>query len=62
MIRTISIAERITIISTLLSILKSEGLTLTAPEKKTIKEVMLEHVTYLQAGIVDNLKKDTEEK
>jgi len=52
----ITIAERITIITTLLSILKSDGLTLTTVEKKTIKEVMLEHVTYLQAGIVENRK------
>ena len=58
----ITVAERITIINTLLSLLSSDGLTLSTVEKKTIKEVMLEHVTYLQVGIVENSKKLTQEK
>lgn len=57
----ITTQERINIIETLLSLLKADGgLTLSQAEKKTIKEVMLEHVTFLQAGIVDNSNNPTE--
>ena len=54
--------ERIKVIETLLSLLSSEGLTLSAVEKKTIKEVMLEHVTFLQVGYLDGSQKTKEEK
>ncbi len=52
----ISIEHRLQIITCLLDLLKAEGLTLKSAEKDNIKEVILEHVTYLQAGIVDNIK------
>ncbi|MDG1950282.1 MAG: hypothetical protein P8J32_05725 [bacterium] len=58
----ITIDERIRVIDTLLSLLSSEGLTLSTVEKKTIKEVMLEHVTYLQSGYLDNGNPSTEEE
>jgi hypothetical protein len=56
----IEISERIAIINTLSSLFHTEGLTLTTQQKNQIKDVILEHVTFLQAGIVDN--KPTEDK
>lgn len=50
----ISIPERIEIIRTLSQLFNTEGLTLTTQQKNQIKDVILEHVTYLQSGVVDN--------
>lgn len=53
----ITIPERIEVIKTLSCLFQTEGLTLTTQQKNQIKDIILEHVTYLQSGVVDNLGK-----
>lgn len=58
----ITIEQRLQIIRCLLDVKSAEGLKLSNEEQKIIKNVLFQHITMLQQGIVDNNNKPTQQE